>query len=418
MKFSEIAITRSIFVLRYHLNSIGIKISDLPHLGHSDIRKIGEKLRISSPFWSSTFIKTAPFIKHLEQKADNFAILPIFGGRIASMTKFPSLSIFAKHGPHFLSMIRSNYSRLIDIGIPWNFSGFIDCTEFINPDNLSFSPPNSPPSHEAYQLITQAFISLFDSSEFDVGLLNTYRYIVHRPLTVTQSEFPYKSSGCRKFYLLQVDSYITSNGIFEPPGRISAERAYDIKIPIHLWSSAIKKTMKATVSPSAIDLAYKIFLRQNWTPEKQSLAKKNPLLSTCVSCGHHNANTAHIFLDCAVAQDLWALLNKLTSSTLSFRTNFTPQQILFHQNISSFSYSSEKVIIDLIITCKSILHKIAFRDMHLPLINHYSLKALFFKNILATIFANRLAERQIPIYHSIYEKLIIQYNSNLPISFS
>ena len=102
------------------------------------------------------------------------------------------------------------------------------------PDNLSFTPPNSPPSHEAYQLITQAFISLFDSSEFDVGLLNTYRYIVHRPLTVTQSEFPYKSSGCRKFYHLQVDSYITSNGIFEPPGRISAERAYDIKIPIHL----------------------------------------------------------------------------------------------------------------------------------------------------------------------------------------
>ena len=128
--------------------------------------------------------------------------------------------------------------------------------------------------------------------------------------------------------------------------------------------------------------------------------------------------TGHIFLDCAVAQDLWALFNKLTSSTLSFRTNFTPQQILFHQNISSFSYSSEKVIIDLIITCKSILHKIAFRDMHLPLINHYSLKALFFKNILATIFANRLAERQIPLYHSIYEKLIIQYNSNLPISFS
>ena len=145
-----------------------------------------------------------------------------------------------------------------------------------------------------------------------------------------------------------------------------------------------QKTMKATASSSAIDFAYKIFLRQNWTPEKQFLLKKDPLLSTCVSCGYHNANTAHIYLDCSIAKDLWKLLDKLTSSTLNFTTNLTPQQILFHQNINSFSYSSEKVIIDLIITCKLTLQKIAFRDIHLPVINPYSLKSMFFNGIIST----------------------------------
>ena len=405
-------------VLRFHLNSIGIKVTDLPLLGHSDIHKIGEKLRKSSPFWSSTFIKTAPFLKETERKANNLALIPLFGGRFASLSKCPALSVFAKHGPHFLSMIRSNYSRLIDIGIPWNFSGFINCTELSKLDDLTFTNPISPPSPESYNFLSQTIISLFDSPEFDPELLSTFRYLVFKPLSTSQDEFRYKSSGCSKFYHLQINSYIQRNRIFEPPGRISAERAYDIRIPIHLWSSAIKKTMKATASPSAIDLAYKIFLRQNWTPEKQSLSKKDPLLSTCVSCGYHNANTAHIYLECSIAKDLWKLLDKLTSSTLNFTTNLTPQQILFHQNINSFSYSSEKVIIDLIITCKLTLQKIAFRDIHLPVINPYSLKSMFFNGIISTIFANRLAERQIPVYHIIYDKLISQHNSNLPISFT
>ena len=188
-------------------------------------------------------------------------------------------------------------------------------------------------------------------------------------------------------------------------------------ISLQSWSTALKKTMKAIVSPSAIDLSYKIFLRQNWTPLKQSLATKDPHKATCVSCGHPNANTEHIYLECFIASDLWALLDKLISSTFDYRINTTPEQILFHQNIASHSHSVDKVILDLIISCKSLLQTFAFRDIHLPLINQFSLKASFFNSILSTIFANKHTERLIPYYHSIYDKLISQYNPNLPMSF-
>ena len=175
--------------------------------------------------------------------------------------------------------------------------------------------------------------------------------------------------------------------------------------------------MKAVVSPSAIDLSYKIFLRQNWTPVKQALATKDPDKAKCVVCGHPNANTEHIYLDCTVASDLWHLLNELIIPTFGFQITCTPEQILFHQGISSYCHSVNKVILDLIISCKHVLQTIAFRDIHLPLINQYSLRSCFFKVTLSTIFANKQAERLIPYYHSLYDRLISRYNSKLPISY-
>ena len=58
--------------------------------------------------------------------------------------------------------------------------------------------------------------------------------------------------------------------------------------------------------------------------------------------------------------------------------------------------------------------KIAFMDMDKSLLP----QSHIFNGIIATIFANRLAEHQIPIYHSFYDKLVSQHNSNLHISFT
>ena len=403
-------------ILSYHLNSIGLKISDLPHLGHSDIRKTGEKLRISSPFWSSTFLKTSSFIKHLELEAPNHAILPMFGGTISTLTNRPTLSVFAKYGKTLLTLIRHGYSRPVDFGKPWDFNeNFIDCSDPFSLHELNI--PELGDASPAYELVLSTMADIIDTTTHDLKLYHSYRYIVYRPLTIIQDEFRYKSKGCSKFYQLATKRYCQSNFISDPPGRKSANRTYGMDISLQSWSMALKKTMKAIVSPSAIDLSYKIFLRQNWTPLKQSLATKDPHKATCVSCGHPNANTEHIYLECFIASDLWALLDKLISSTFDYRINTTPEQILFHQNIASHSHSVDKVILDLIISCKSLLQTFAFRDIHLPLINQFSLKASFFNSILSTIFANKHTERLIPYYHSIYDKLISQYNPNLPMSF-
>ena len=176
--------------------------------------------------------------------------------------------------------------------------------------------------------------------------------------------------------------------------------------------------MKAVTSSSSIDLSYKIFLRQNWTSLKQSLAKNDPDIAKCVSCGYENANTEHLYLDCFAATDIWLLLNRLLSPAFGFRVNISPEQILFHQIITSFSHSADRVILDLIITCKSVLQKIAFCDILLPVINRYSMKSMFFKEIFETIFANKSAERLTPFYHTIYDQLLSQYNSSLPLSYT
>ena len=403
-------------ILSFHLNNIGLRISDLPHLGFSDIRIIGEKLRNSSPFWSSTFLKTSAFIKHLELEAPNLAILPIFGGTISIITKRPKLSVFAKYGRTLLTLIRHGYSRPMDFGKPWEFNeNLIDCT---NPFSLlELNIPELGNVSPAYDMVLATMDDIIDETTADIKLFHCYRYIVYQPHTVTQNEFRYKSKGCSKFYLLQASDYRVSNRISDPPGRNSANLTYGMDISLQAWSSALKKTMKAVVSPSAIDLSYKIFLRQNWTPVKQSYATKDPSKAVCVYCGHPFANTEHMYLDCFIASDLWSLLNKLINHTFDYRIAVTPEQILFHQEINTHSHSVDKVILDLIISCKSILQTIAFRDIHLPLMNEYSLKACFFNSILATIFANKHSERLIPHYHSLYDRLIAQYNSRLPISF-
>ena len=112
-------------------------------------------------------------------------------------------------------------------------------------------------------MVLATMVDIMNTTTADRRLYNSYRYILYRPLTVTQNEFRYRSKGCRKFYLLQARNYRESNFISDPPGRKSANLAYGMDISMQSWSSALKKTMKAVVSPSAIDLSYKIFLRQN-----------------------------------------------------------------------------------------------------------------------------------------------------------
>ena len=277
---------------------------------------------------------------------------------------------------------------------------------------------NNPSGSQAYNLLLDAITDAISTTTSDYNLFKSYQFAVFRPLTLAQEAFRYRSKGCSKFYLSQINSYICSNHITEPPGRNSAQSAYNITIPKQAWSSAIKKTMRAVVSPSSIDLSYKIFLRQNWTPVKQSLATKDPNKATCVYCGHLYANTQHMYLDCHIASDLWSMLNKLIYPTFHYRIQTTPQQILFHQNISTYSHSVDRVILDLIISCKSILQTIAFRDILLPPINQYSLKSMFFNKILSTIHANRLSVRLVPYYHSLHTRLLSQYEARIPISFT
>ena len=314
-------------------------------------------------------------------------------------------------------MIRSRYSRIIDLSKPCLFSkSFVDCTNLIPVQDLNIPQMLSPPGRAAYQFVTNAITVITESTCYNRELFRNLHYVVVRPLSLTQTEFQYRSKGCSKFYYIQAKEY--SRDFIDPPGRTSANLAYGMDINEQRWSNAISKTLKAVTSPSSIDLSYKIFLRQNWTPLKQSLAKNDPDISKCVHCGYENSNTEHIYLNCFAATDIWLLLNRLLSPAFGFRVNVSPEQILFHQNISSFSRSADRVILDLIITCKSILQRIAFRDIHLPLINRHSMKAMFFKATIETIFANKSAERLTSFYHTIYDQLLLQFNPTLPLSFT
>ena len=120
-----------------------------------------------------------------------------------------------------------------------------------------------------------------------------------------------------------------------------------------LWKSAIRNTVKSVSSPGAIDLGFKIFCRQNWTPWKQAQRLREPNNPQCKLCGESPSKTEHMYIDCRIADRLWKLYNTLISRTFSLRIPKIPETILFHQEID-VPHRIQKVIIDTMLNIKNL----------------------------------------------------------------
>ena len=66
-------------ILEYFLTLEGLKIKYLFEIGHSDLKKIADKLKKHSNFWSNTIYEIAQVIEEIENETTFLTELPLFG---------------------------------------------------------------------------------------------------------------------------------------------------------------------------------------------------------------------------------------------------------------------------------------------------------------------------------------------------
>ena len=118
------------------------------------------------------------------------------------------------------------------------------------------------------------------------------------------------------------------------------------------WSPAINSVIKVVSSPKTIDLAFKIFCRQNWTPLKNSYRRRDEESAKCKLCDTRISNTEHMYINCHTAKKLWALYNKTIHRTFQVRIDITPETVLFHQYIPGLNMRVKRVITDTMLGIK------------------------------------------------------------------
>ena len=101
--------------VRCLLAIIGIKVTDIKHIGYEDIRRIGLKLTPQNTFWAKTFSTLAKLLRDLEDKHKDITTLTLFGGKLANDHLRNDMSIFSVNLSTTLrEWIREDFSRIQD----------------------------------------------------------------------------------------------------------------------------------------------------------------------------------------------------------------------------------------------------------------------------------------------------------------
>ena len=179
------------------------------------------------------------------------------------------------------------------------------------------------------------------------------------------------------------------------------------------WPMAIDSVLKAVSSPRAIDLGFKIFCRQNWTPRKNSYRTRDEETAKCKLCDHRNSNTEHMYINCRTARKLWALYNKTIHRAFEIRIEITPETVLFHQHITGSNRRVKKAITDTMLGIKKAIQNLNFRLNSEEPLSIHELKAIYYNAMAETIFANKSLKRLDDTYNLLYMSLIEEYGHKL-----
>ena len=413
-------------VLRYHLSKIGVKMSDIHLLGYKDIQIIGKKLTTYSTFWSKTFNAISLLVRNAEESHKDYTTLPILGGTLAKDFNRPNLSIFSpQYGPAFKKIIREGYSRIQDFAKPNDTidHNLLNCTKMITSDLL---PPYLNGDHNikrSHAIIT-AFISHINRSKVDsFAISRDIKCAVPIKDSLIQEYFNHNRKGCSTYYKLQLKNYIDDNNINFPPALQTAADTYFLDEGALRWSPALRSVIKAVSSPAAIDLSFKIFLRQNWTPLKESNITRNldnPNVppnngqinnglppSSCKLCDEPRSNSLHMYIECPIADKVWSIYNNLIKGSFSITIQKTPETILFHQDLPTSGKSRRitKVVADTMLSIKKLIQNLNFRRNANNLITNHEIYAMFYNSILETIFSNKCINRLDDLYYILFHQL-------------
>ena len=254
---------------------------------------------------------------------------------------------------------------------------------------------------------------------YDRNVLNDLKRAVPFPNTVIQDYFNYRLKGCSKYYIPLLKRYIDDHNIRFPPALQNAVDAYFMdENDIH-WDSGIKSVIKSVSSPKAIDTGFKIFLRQNWTPLKQSRRLRDPDAAACKLCDEPSANTMHMYIECPAAVKLWKLYNQTIKSSFGVTVNISPESILFHQYLPTgpkFRRIS-KVLTDTMLSIKKLIQNLNFRNNAEDDITDHEFRAIFYNSMMETIFSNKAINRLDDLYHILYQHLSNSYGYRKKIEY-
>ena len=138
--------------------------------------------------------------------------------------------------------------------------------------------------------------------------------------------------------------------------------------------------------------------RQNWNPWKESIRSGEEHDAFCKYCRENTkANSKHIFLECPIALQAWTFLNDVTYELFNTKQKIDPN-IIFSLGIKASSNSEKSTILDLSTCVLHFLHKIHFKD----LMTASELENFFYRCIIRTIYANKLAGRNLQHFESVF----------------
>ena len=399
--------------VRCLLAKIDIKITDIKHLGYKDIKEIGRKLTPHNTFWAETFRIMSKLLRNIEDNHKDITTLPLFGGRLARDHLRRDMSIFSNnHGTTIRKWIRKKYSRIQDF-VRDQDGPYRDCTKLQTSGDLPTTIRDNRELISTYRTIIAYISRITNSYKTNTDMYRDITCAIPITETTIEEHFNPKSKGCSRFYKPMLKDHIKKYNIQFPPAVQKAIDAYSMNEEDILWSPAINSVIKAVSSPKAIDLAFKIFCRQNWTPLKNSYRTRDEESAKCKLCDTRISNTVHMYINCHTAKKLWALYNKTIHHTFQVRIDITPEAVLFHQNIPGPNMRVKKAITDTMLGIKKTIQNLTFRLDAEELITTHELKAIYFNAMAETIFANKALKRLDDVYNLLYRFLTEEYGYKL-----
>ena len=399
--------------VRCQLATIGIKITDIKHLGYKDIKEIGKKLTSQNTFWAKTFQTLAKLLKNIEETHKDITTLPLFGGRLARDHLRNDMSIFSvTQGTTIRKWIREKHSRIQDFVKDRN-GPIRDCTKLATSEDLPNRIRENGELIRTYRTIIAYVSKITNSYRTDIDMYRDISCAIPIKETIIEEYFNPKSKGCARFYKPLLNDHIQNYNIQFPPAIQKAVDAYSMNEEEITWPNAINTVIKAVSSPKAIDLSFKIFCRQNWTPLKNSYRTRDEETARCKLCDTRISNTKHMYIRCRTVKKLWALYNKTIQRAFDVRINITPETVLFHQNIPGSKMRIKKVITDTMLGVKKAIQNLNFRQNAEELVTIHELKAIFYNTMAETIFANKTLKRLDDVYNLLYRSLTEEYGYKL-----
>jgi hypothetical protein len=302
-----------------------------------------------------------------EEKTDNYAMLPIFGGLIArkanKKAKAKWLSIFNTKDSAMMLLFQK-YKLVSDLFNSKN----IHRTDLTNPKLVGTQPLVARAANlykNTFNAVARAYGNIIQLNQ-----INKESFPLTPMTTLLQYVCMKHDKGASFVYKQLIDRRAINTGLMVAPAYFTWMNKIDHQMTQEEWFSSLDNISKIYISPRAKWNCTQIFMRTIWTPAKDKNLYGHS--ARCLNCRHLEADTMHIFITCTVARRVWNRIEKILKmlNKLDPRTTLMPQQILFHRRIT------DHVMIGLLVAGKhvitSLMRKVASNPVHKCVIDMYT----------------------------------------------